>query len=174
MTARLRRSRFPSILPGAFAGASSRITSSRCSATVLGRRVAHCVQCIERRVTEPLVIECPVTALHVDVHCIEDHVLVPREGDVLVARRRIERRVLAIEGRVLIIERRVLVGLHDGRAERPAGPRGGTRGADSVVRARDAAAVEARVASAIGATKQTPLPVSRERTLGGRDARCRL
>ncbi len=105
-----------------------------------------------------------MTALHADVHCIEDHVLVPREGDVPVARRRIERRVLAIEGRVLIIERRVLVGLHDGRAERPAGPRGVARRTKPVVRACDAAAVEARVASAIGATKQTPLPVSRERT----------
>jgi hypothetical protein len=39
------------------------------------------------------------------------------------------------------------------RAKGPAGPRGEARGADSVVHARDAAAVEARVASAVGATK---------------------
>jgi hypothetical protein len=144
---------------------------------VLGRRVAHCEQCIERRVTEPSVVERPVTALHADVHCIERRVLVPREGDVLVARRRIERRVLAIEARrrierrvlaierrVLAIERRVLVGLHDGRAERPAGPRGGARCTESVVRVCDGADDGATVASAVGATGQTPLPVSRERT----------
>jgi hypothetical protein len=94
------------------------------------------------------------------VHCSERRVLVPHEGDVLVARRvgRTGRRVLALE-------RRVLLGLREDRAERPAGPRGEARCTESVVRVCDAAAVEARVASAVGATERTPLPVSRERTI---------
>ena len=93
------------------------------------------------------------------VHCIQRRVLVPHEGDVVVARR-----VGRIEGRVLIIERRVLVGLREDRAERPAGPRGEARCTESVVRVCDAADDVARVASAVGATEHTPLPVSRERT----------
>jgi hypothetical protein len=62
------------------------------------------------------------------------------------------------------IQRRVLVGLREDRAERPAGPRGEARCTESVVRACEPADDVARVASAVGAREQTPLPVSRERT----------
>jgi hypothetical protein len=50
------------------------------------------------------------------------------------------------------------------RAKGPAGPRGEARCAKLVVRACDVANAVASVASAIGATEQAPLPVSRERT----------
>jgi hypothetical protein len=50
------------------------------------------------------------------------------------------------------------------RAKGPAGPRGEARCAKLVVRACDAADAVASVASAIGATVQASLPVSRERT----------
>jgi hypothetical protein len=66
--------------------------------------------------------------------------------------------------RVLVVVERRARGLRDDHAERPAGSRGVVGDADPVVRACDAVAIEARVASAFGATEQTPLPVSRERT----------
>ena len=62
------------------------------------------------------------------------------------------------------IQRRVLVGLLEDRAKGPAGPRGEARCTESVVRVCDGADDVASVASAVGATEQTPLPVSRERT----------